>query len=223
MELSSTMPLRALIFDFDGLILDTETPDLVAWQEIFAEHGLELDHAFWCQFVGRHGGMLDVVAHLEGLVGTALDSEVILDRRRTRCMEMIHALDPRPGVERWLREARAEKILCGVASSSSLVWVEGHLLRLGLREHFSGLRCRDHVSRTKPDPDVYLAALDCLGVAPDEAIAIEDSPHGVTAAKAAGLICLAVPNAVTRPLDFRHADMVVDSLDDISLRNVYRP
>ena len=61
------MPIRALIFDFDGLILDTETPDLMAWQEIFAEHELELDHAFWCQFVGRHGGMLDVVAHLEQL------------------------------------------------------------------------------------------------------------------------------------------------------------
>jgi HAD superfamily hydrolase (TIGR01509 family) len=214
------MPLRAIIFDFDGVILDTETPDLVAWQEIFAEHGLELDHAFWCQFVGRHGGMLDVVAHLEELVGAVLDSELILTRRRMRCMEMIHALGPRPGVESWLREAQAASILCGVASSSSLVWVEGHLERLGLRHHFSGLRCRDHVTRTKPDPDVYLAALECLGVSAADSIAIEDSPHGVAAAKAAGLRCLAVPNEVTRPLDFRRADMVLDSLEQVALVDV---
>jgi HAD superfamily hydrolase (TIGR01509 family) len=214
------MAIRALIFDFDGLILDTETPDLVAWQEIFAEHELELDHAFWCQFVGRHGGMLDVVAHLEQLVGIGLDSEVILTRRRERCMEMIYALGPRPGVERWLLDAQAESVRCAVASSSSLVWVEGHLERLGLLQHFAGVRCRDHVTRTKPDPDVYLAAIECLGVAADEAIAIEDSPHGVTAAKAAGLFCIAVPNEVTRPLDFCHADMVVESLDQIALRDV---
>jgi len=200
--------LRAIIFDFDGLILDTETPDLAAWQEIFAEHGLELDHAFWCQFVGRHGGVLDVVAHLESLAGMVLDSELITTRRRARCMEMIHALGPRPGVERWLREAQAQSVRCSVASSSSVVWVEGHLERLGLLQHFMGVRCRDHVARTKPDPDVYLAALECLGVTPDEAIAIEDSPHGVTAAKAAGLFCIAVPNDVTRSLNFRHADMV---------------
>jgi HAD superfamily hydrolase (TIGR01509 family) len=214
------MPLRALIFDFDGLILDTETPDLAAWQEIFAEHGLVLDHDFWCQFVGRHGGMLDVVGHLQGLVGAPLDSEIILTRRRERCMEMIHAQGPRPGVERWLREAQAESIQCAVASSSSQVWVEGHLERLGLRQHFVGVRCRDHVERTKPDPDVYLAAIECLGVAPEEAIAIEDSPHGVTAAKAAGLFCIAVPNEVTQPLDFRHADLVVDSLEKLNFRNV---
>jgi HAD superfamily hydrolase (TIGR01509 family) len=214
------MPLRAIIFDFDGLILDTETPDLVAWQEIFAEHGFELDHAFWCQFVGRHGGMLDVVAHLEGLVGTVVDSEIILSHRRTRCMEMIHSLGPRPGVESWLRQAQAASILCGVASSSSLMWVEGHLERLGLRHHFSGLRCRDHVARTKPEPDVYLAAVECLRVPADDAMAIEDSPHGVAAAKAAGLWCLAVPNEVTRPLDFSLADTVVDSLEDISIRDV---
>jgi HAD superfamily hydrolase (TIGR01509 family) len=211
---------RALIFDFDGLILDTETPDLVAWQEIFAEHNLVLNHEFWCQFVGRHGGMLDVVARLEELSGIVQDSDIILARRRARCLEMIHSQGPRPGVERWLREAQAESIPCAVASSSSLVWVEGHLERLGLRQLFAGIRCRDHVERTKPDPDVYLAAIDCLGVAPDEAIAIEDSPHGVSAAKAAGLYCLAVPNEVTRPLDFSHADMVVESLEVVTLADL---
>jgi HAD superfamily hydrolase (TIGR01509 family) len=214
------MTPRALIFDFDGLILDTETPDLVSWQEIFAEHNLVLDHEFWCQFVGRHGGMPDVVARLQELSGAVMDSEIILTRRRERCMEMIHSQRPRPGVERWLREAQAESIPCAIASSSSLVWVEGHLERLGLRQHFLEVRCRDHVERTKPDPDVYLAAIECLRVAAHEAVAIEDSPHGVSAAKAAGLFCIAVPNEVTRPLDFRHADMVVDSLEDLGFRDL---
>ena len=110
--------------------------------------------------------------------------------------------------------------LCAVASSSSLGWVEGHLVRLGLREHFTGIRCRDHVKRTKPDPDVYLAALEHLGLRPSEAIAIEDSPHGVSAAKAAGLVCVAVPNEVTRPLDFSHADLVIESFEALTLDEV---
>lgn len=211
------MPLRAILFDFDGSILDTETPDLVAWQEIFAEHGHELDHAFWCQYVGRHGGMLEVVAHLSELAGVVLDSEAILERRRARCMEIIGALGPRPGVERWLRDARERELLCAIASSSSMIWIDGHLERLQLREYFAGIHCRDHVERTKPAPDVYLAALEHLGVAPHEAIAIEDSPIGVHAARSAGIFCLAVPNEVTRPLDFSHADLVADSLEELHL------
>ena len=107
-----------------------------------------------------------------------------------------------------------------MASSSSRTWVEGHLVRHGLLDRFVCLRCRDDVPRAKPAPDLYLATLEALRVRPTEAIAIEDSPHGVSAAKAAGLYCLAVPNDVTRALCFDHADLVIESLDHLALRDL---
>ena len=93
----------------------------------------------------------------------------------------------------------------------------GHLSERSLLSHFHCVRSRDDVEHPKPAPDVYLAALDHLGVAPHEAIALEDSPHGVTAAKAAGLYCVAVPNDITAGLCFDHADLVLESLVECSL------
>ena len=75
----------------------------------------------------------------------------------------------------------------------------------------------DDVQITKPDPDLFLSVVECLGVSAQQAIAFEDSPHGVTAAKQAGLYCVAVPNPVTRQLSLAHADLVLESLEDLSL------
>jgi HAD superfamily hydrolase (TIGR01509 family) len=211
------MALKAIIFDFDGSIVDTETPDLATWREVFDEHGVTLDHQIWCRFVGRHGGFLEVLDHLELQTGLVIDRDIILERKRARCLEIIHQQTTRPGVEQWLLDAAELSLQCVIASSSSRIWIEGHLERLGLRHHFSSIHCRDDVTQTKPDPEVYLAALKQLGISPREAIAIEDSPHGVSAARAAGIFCIAVPNDGTRPLCFDHADMVLDSLDQATL------
>jgi beta-phosphoglucomutase-like phosphatase (HAD superfamily) len=103
----------------------------------------------------------------------------------------------------------------GLASSSSCSWVNGHLERLGLRNYFDILRASDDVQCTKPDPDLYLAALGALGVRVDQAFAIEDSPNGALAAKRAGLFCVAVPNELTRRLSLDHADLRLESLTDM--------
>ena len=105
----------------------------------------------------------------------------------------------------------------GLASSSTSDWVRGHLDRLGILESFDCIRCRDHVANAKPEPDLYLSVLECLGVSASEAIAIEDSPNGVLAAKRAGLRCVAIPNSITGQLDLSQADLVLDSLADVTL------
>lgn len=215
------MPLKAVIFDFDGVILDTELPDYSSWQEVYTEHGMSLEIELWCQNVGR-SEVFDACQHLEQLVGRALAQEEIRQRRRERCMEMIRRELPRPGVLRWLDAAAELGVPCAVASSSSRAWVEGHLRDHGLLERFALTSCREDVGRTKPAPDVYLSALERLGVRPSEAIAIEDSPHGVSAAKAAGIYCLAVPNDVTRYLSFEHADLVVESLERLDFLHLHR-
>jgi putative hydrolase of the HAD superfamily len=108
----------------------------------------------------------------------------------------------------------------GIASNSERAWVTGHLSRLGLLEAIDQIRCYDDVLHPKPYPDSYLAVLEALGVTAGQAVAFEDSPVGVAAAKTAGLLCVAVPNSVTKNLAFPGADLVISSLAGVSLEKL---
>jgi HAD superfamily hydrolase (TIGR01509 family) len=209
--------IRALVFDFDGSILETEAPELLAWQEIFETHGVSLSTELWCSYVGAGAEVFDIYGHLQELCGRPIVREEVRASQRTRFWKLLEQARPREGVEHWLEEAERLGLGLAVASSSSRSWVTGHLERYGLLVRFRGVHCREDVTQAKPAPDVYLAALESLGVGPTEAIAIEDSPNGLAAAKAAGLYCVVVPNEVTRHLSFEGADLVLDSLAELSL------
>jgi HAD superfamily hydrolase (TIGR01509 family) len=209
--------IRALIFDFDGLILETETPAFRAWDEIFRDHGVSLSREKWFDYIGREGGWFDVYGHLEELLGKPVDRELVKTRRSARRDELVNAAELLHGVVALFREAKARGLKVGIASSSGRDWVCGHLERLGFLEGWDSIVCRADAQRAKPAPDLYLRVVEALGVAPHEAIALEDSPNGVAAAKAAGLWCVAVPNDLTRALDLRHADALVDSLANMTL------
>ena len=119
-----------------------------------------------------------------------------------------------------LREARATGVACAIASGSSHQWVDGHLTRRGIMEFFTVTVCREDTEGHKPDPEPYLQALELLGVAAGEAVAIEDSPAGVAAAHAAGLFCIAVPCSMTAGMDFSAAHRSVVSLEEVSLKDI---
>jgi HAD superfamily hydrolase (TIGR01509 family) len=207
--------IRAVVFDFDGLILDTETSEYETVREVYEAHGVALTRDEWVLRIGTQSRpWLD---ELEEAVGPLTDREAIRLRRIERHHELIAAETVMPGVTELVEEAAAAGLALGVASSSRETWVGPHLERLGLRHHFECLSCRSETVPAKPAPDVYLRACEHLGVAPAEAIAIEDSPHGVTAAKTAGLWCVAVPNGLTAALDFSAADLVVSSLAGLSV------
>jgi len=129
-------------------------------------------------------------------------------------------MEPRPGVVEYLEEARKLKIALALASSSDQNWVVGHLSRLGLAEWFHSIRCSDDVENVKPHPELYHLTLTFTGVKPHRAVAFEDSPNGIKAAQAAGVYCVAVPNTVTRLLPVNHADYRLDSMADLSLREL---
>jgi HAD superfamily hydrolase (TIGR01509 family) len=211
--------LRGLIFDFDGLILDTESPEYTSWRDIFVEHGCVLSLDEWAVCIGT-ADVFDPCERLEALVGRPVDRPAIRAERRRRSDALIAAQAPLPGVVERIAEARERGMKLAVASSSPRSWVEGHLIRLGLASHFACVRCADHVERVKPDPALYRVALEGLGLHPDEAIALEDSPNGVLAAKRAGLFCVAIPNAATRELRFDAADLRLGSLADVSLADL---
>jgi beta-phosphoglucomutase-like phosphatase (HAD superfamily) len=210
--------IRGLLFDFDGLLVDTESPSRLVWEELYSEHGHELPRDQWATLVGTIGAPFDPLGHLEELVGRSLDRDALHARRRTREFELIDLEELRPGVERYFADAERLGLCTAVVSSSDDEWIERHLGRLG---HLEGLdaivAANGDTARAKPRPVLYLDALVRLGLEPGEAIAFEDSPNGVTAAKAAGLICVAVPNPITATLALDHADLVLESLADLPL------
>jgi HAD superfamily hydrolase (TIGR01509 family) len=213
--------VRALIFDFDGLIIDTEVPVYTAWAEVYERHGERLSAEFWASIIGYGGHHFDPMGDLERRLGRALDREALQTARRLRQTELVVAQEILPGVREWRRDAAAMGARLGVASSSDRQWVIGHLERVGLDE-WDCVRCGGDVERTKPAPDLYLAVCECLGVAPADAVAVEDSAVGVAAAKAAGLYCVAVPSPMTAGHDFSRADRVLRSLADVPFAEVAR-
>lgn len=211
--------MRLIVFDFDGLILDTEVPVYDAWQELYGEHGHALPFEEWAQCIGT-ADTFDPCADLAERVGRDLDTATLLSRHRARADTLIAAQPVLPGVVHLLDEARAMGLVLGVASSSSRGWVEGHLGRLGLLDRFHAIRCAGDVPRVKPDPALYRAVLEATGVRAADAVAFEDSPNGVLAAKRAGMACVAVPNALTARLDLGAADLRLASLADVSLADL---
>ena len=209
--------LEAIVFDFDGVIIDTETPEYVSWQEVFRSHGVELDWAVWSRLVGTRAEDFDMLDHLEELVGRPVNRRSVEERRRRLDRELIERAPLLPGVLDYIRAARDMGLRLGVASSSSRRWVVGHLERRGLLQYFQVVRAADDVERVKPDPELYLSALESLGAAPEGAVAIEDSPNGIAAAVEAGLFCVAVPNPITRRMDLGRAHLRLDSLARLPL------
>jgi HAD superfamily hydrolase (TIGR01509 family) len=208
--------VRAVVFDFDGLILDTETSIYNAWAEAYRAHGLEpIDLETWCAEIGTHN-RLDLVGPLR-VAAPDLDIEAFDAARRARRDELLSVEELLPGVEQWLEDAAAAGLAVAIASSSPPEWVEPHLQRFDLIDRFACISCFREPLRPKPEPDLYIAACDSLGVAPSEAIAVEDSPNGVAAAKAAGMFSVAVPRGMTAALDCSGADVVTSSLADLPL------
>jgi HAD superfamily hydrolase (TIGR01509 family) len=210
----------ALIFDFDGLILDTETCTYEAVVEIFAEHGEVLDAAWWRSILGTadHPHWTEQLA---AQLGEPVDRAALVARREARRLPVIEALAACDGVADLLDAADAAAVPAAVASSSASGWVVPHLERLGLRHRFRAVVTRDDVggnnARTKPAPDLFLVAAAALGADPARCVVLEDSPNGIAAGRAAGMAVVAVPGPVTRPLDFGAADRVVDSLAGLDI------
>jgi len=208
------MTIRALVFDFDGLICDTETSAFESARAIYEEHGVLLTVGQWQDRIGTQSRSW--YADLESAIGPLSDRESVLERRRIAHHEQVAAEAAMPGVEQFVIGAAEAGLSLAVASSSSLGWVTEHLDRLGLLDRFAVVSCANEDVPAKPDPGVYRLAVEFLGVEPSEAIAFEDSPNGIAAARGAGLRCVAVPNRMTEDLDLSAADVVVPSFAELA-------
>ncbi|GGK22163.1 haloacid dehalogenase [Pilimelia terevasa] len=210
------MTPRALLFDFDGLVCDTERAAHRSWTDIFAAHGHAFPAALWATMVGRVDGERRAAAHLAALV-PGLDRAEVLARRRRRKQELCDREPLRPGVRELLAAAAAAGLPAAVVSSAARTWVGPHLERLGIRDDFAFLATGDLTDRHKPLPDLYEIALRDLRCPPGEAVAFEDSVVGVAAAVAAGIRCVAVPNGVGDPAELGAAAVVLTALTEYDL------
>ena len=209
--------IKALLFDFDGTLVDTESVDLRMWCEVFEAHGVSVPADRFALRIGTLTGP-DELDELDALLDGPCDRDAIRTTRHRREHELLELEPLRPGVHGYLEQARALGLSAGIVSSSSRSWIDRNLRRLGLLDGWTTVVCADgDKNRCKPSAALYLEALKALGVEAGEAIAIEDSPNGIIAARAAGIFCIAFPNDVTRGLDLSQADLLLESLDDMPL------
>jgi HAD superfamily hydrolase (TIGR01509 family) len=208
--------IHAIVFDFDGLIVDTETPGFVSWQEIYEELGATLRIEDWRHATGYVGGF-DPAIHLEKILGRRVDWSRILPKREARNWELTVQASTLPGIEGLMIAAKERRLRTGVASNSGNGWVEDGLRRLGLRRYVDTVVSRDMVVNPKPAPDIYLKTVQTLQVDPAHAVALEDSEPGCRAAKQAGLKAVAIPNRFSERQDLSVADLVVKSATELNV------
>jgi beta-phosphoglucomutase-like phosphatase (HAD superfamily) len=210
--------IEALLFDFDGTLWDSETVVFEAYRRMYDDHGHSLSLDDWAAAVGTLDGF-DPMADLEARLGRELDRATVDPWERVD--DLMVGIDLRAGVRSWLREAKELGLRLGIVSSNDGSWIRHQAGRLGIGDTFAVVTAADgDIERAKPNPVLYREALAALGLRADRAVAIEDSPHGIAAAKGAGLFCLAVPNEVTRTLDLSAADLVIGSFEEMTLRDL---
>ncbi|TLM99712.1 HAD family hydrolase [bacterium] len=214
------MKINALIFDFDGLLVDTETPQLRAWQKIYRSFGAELFLEEWVQCLGTSADAFDPIADLRAKTDTSFDEQALIAEYKLESSYGIQKEKIRPGIELLLRQARQLNLCLAVASSSNRSWVNTGLERIGAKQYFEIICTSEDVSRVKPDPELFLLALHRLNLDPEQVIVFEDSPNGIKAAKAAGLVCVAYPNEISSHLDLSHADLIVPHLENHPLSKI---
>lgn len=214
--------IRALIFDFDGLILDTEKPDYDEWCSIYETYGVSLPLDRYLTIIGTSLEVAGFVPFefLCELTGLELDRATVEGQARAGRLARIEQQPTLPGVEAHMQAARERGLRLALASSSGRAWIDRHLGRVGLLDAFDAILTGDDVERVKPAPDLFVAALDALDVQPHEAVVYEDSAYGVEAARAAGTYVVAVPNFLTRHVDLSQAHLQVASLADVTLDDV---
>lgn len=209
--------IKAIIFDFDGTILDTETPWYYALRDAYKEYGVELPLELYSQCVGTSNNAFNPYEYLMTEKGLPIDKDEFRSRIKRSHAKLMSKQRVREGVLELLNQAKAAGLRIGLASSSERLWIDRHLEQLGLKDYFETVKTADDVTNVKPDPELYVQALEALGVAPGEAVAIEDSPNGARAAAAAGMTCIVVPNELTGLLAFDQSASYIHaaSLTDI--------
>jgi len=202
---------KAILFDFDGVILDSEWPIYQSWKRVFEREGQDLAQEVYVKCIGSDFDTWSPPSYLEELTGKTFDWEMENAVRQVEIMRDLENALPMPGAAELIK-AFADKPTA-VVSSSSHNWVDGWVNKLGLMPYFNTTVCRGDAPKIKPAPDLFLEAARQLDLAPSDCLVIEDSMNGLLSAHAAGMKVWAVPNRLTSVLDLSAANWLSDSLE----------
>ncbi|MEK5520629.1 HAD family hydrolase [Heyndrickxia sp. FSL W8-0423] len=210
--------IKAIVFDFDGLIIDTETALYQAYRELLEEHNVTLSIAEYASYVGTDPGAL--YEFLTNQLTGKMTREEIIEKSYKLHREKLKEPIAREGVQEYLEEAKKQGLKIGLASSSDREWIIHFLKELQIINYFEVIKTRNDVEKVKPDPALYKKVIKDLGILPSEAIAFEDSANGNKAAVVAGLNCVIVPNMVTKTLTFDKYHLRMSSMKEKSLGEI---
>jgi HAD superfamily hydrolase (TIGR01509 family) len=211
------MALQAVIFDLDGLMVDSEPLAREAWRSLLADYGHTMDEEMVNAILGLR--LMDTSQLAKERFDLPLPVEEIAKRRNELLLALVPGnLEPMPGLVELLRATDGRGLRRAVATSSPGTYARVALREIGVADGFECIISGDMVSRGKPAPDTYLAVAAALALPPTVCLALEDSPVGVRAAKAAGMRCIAVPNEQSAGLDLSDADLVLSSLAIVAER-----
>ncbi|MBN1601865.1 MAG: HAD family phosphatase [Chitinispirillaceae bacterium] len=214
------MRLDAVVFDFDGVVIDTETARYEVWKKIFEEYGQVLPREIWVKSIGRSEYVVNPCDLLRGITGRDIDVDQLWLYQKKMEDRYIAGKPLTAGLVERLNEVKAAGARIAIASSASRRYVEKHLKDRDIFGYFDTLVCRDDVIKHKPDPEPYRNAVESLGAELSFSLAVEDSPAGIESAVSAGLFCVAIAGNMTREMNLSRAHCIVDSLDDITFTSI---
>lgn len=214
--------IKAIVFDFDGLTLDTETPWYDALQQLYHTYQISFPEDLYFNSIGAGYDEFDPYGYLADQLNGQPDRHTITSECKALFAAIMEKQQLREGVLDYLKEAKSLGLRIGMASSSPSAWVENYLDKYGIRQYFDCVHTADDVKEVKPNPELYLLAAKSLQADPHEAVAFEDSVNGLRAAKAAGLYCVVVPNSVTHRLPFTTHDIRLGSMSELPLLELIR-
>lgn len=212
--------IKAIIFDFDGTIIDTETAWYVAFRDAYKQHGVELTLEKYSECLGTSLHSFNPYTYLSTHHNIELDLDEFREAIQAKHTELMAKETIRLGILNYLKAAKAAGLKIGLATSSHMDWVEKYVDQLGISEYFESYSTADDVENVKPDPAVYLHALEQLGVEASETIAIEDSPNGARAAVKAGIHTVVVKNTITKQLPFSTGHHTIETLEGYELNEL---
>ncbi len=212
--------LKGLIFDFDGLILDTETPAYQAWKKIYSQYGCTLPLNLWKSSIGTNDQYFDPLIYLHSISHSVINDKEIVDVYRKVVEGLVLKKQILPGIFELIKAAQKRQLKLAIASSSPINWVKKYTILFGIHDFIDCYATQEDVKHTKPEPDLYLIALKKLALDSKDVVALEDSPYGVESAKKACIFTIAIPSHLTQHLDFSAADLVVTSALLINLEQL---
>lgn len=214
--------IQVVIFDFDGTIIDTETPWFQAYEKVYEEYGFALSMEDWSKCIGTTFDAFNPELNLLTLLNNKVDASEIKGKTKRYYEQLMLTQRVRPGIVQCLNDAKTMGLGIAIASSSRLEWIKGYLVEHALLRYFEVIITADVVGKVKPDPELYNRVLSHFNCEARMALAFEDSPNGLKAANAADVHCVVVPNDVTCNLDFGGHEFVVKDLSKTTLSELMK-